>query len=96
MYFWGKLTSMVKFALNDQLAYIAVPHALFAEYGVTHEDLEGFVERMRRVATVRMTLMMREEIKNGSSFIKVSMRIFIPTINYELWNTVLTHRSMVI
>ena len=74
MYFWGKLTSMVKFALNDQLAYIAVPHALFAEYGVTHEDLEGFVERMRRVATVRMTLMMREEIKNGSSFIKVSMR----------------------
>lgn len=74
MYFWGKLTSMVKFAVNDQLAYIALPHTLYAEYGVTQEDVEGFVERMRRVATVRMTLMMREEIKNGSPFIKISMR----------------------
>ncbi len=74
MYFWGKLISMVKFAFNEQLAYIAIPHTLFAEWGVTKEALEGFVERMRRVATVRMTLMMREEIKNGSPFIKVSMR----------------------
>lgn len=74
MYFWGKLTSMVRFAVNDKLAYIEIPHTIYAEYGVTREDLEGFVEWMRRVQTVRMTLMMREEIKNGSPFIKVSMR----------------------
>lgn len=74
MYFWGKLTGMVQFAVDDQLAYIGIPHALYAEYGTTAEDVEGFVERMRRVKTVRMTLMMREEIKNGSPFVKVSMR----------------------
>lgn len=74
LHFWGKLMSMVEFSVNNQLASLAVPQNLFAEFGVTKEDLEGFVEQMRKVQGVRMTLLMREEIKNNSSFIKISMR----------------------
>lgn len=74
MHFWGKLMSMVRFAYDGQLAYIAIPHEMFAEYGVSKEDLEGFVEQMRKVKTVRIALLMREEIKNDAPFVKVSMR----------------------
>lgn len=74
MHFWGRLMSSVTYEFNNQLACVAVPQSLYAEYGVTKEDLEGFVEQMRKVQGVRMTLLLREEIKNGSSFIKVSMR----------------------
>lgn len=74
LHFWGKLLSMVQFSVNNQLASVAVPQKLFAEFGATKEDLEGFVEQMRKVQGVRMTLLLREEIKNGSSFIKISMR----------------------
>lgn len=74
MHFWGRLFGMVKFSLDNQLASLLIPQRLFAEFGVTKEDLEGFVEQMRKVQGVRMSLLMREEIKNGSSFVKVSMR----------------------
>lgn len=74
LHFWGRLMSMVQFSVNNQLASLAVPQTLFAEYGVTKEDLEGFVEQMRKVQGVRMTLLLREERKNNSSFIKISMR----------------------
>lgn len=74
MHFWGRLMSMVQFSVENQLASIAISQQLFAEFETTTEDLEGFVEQMRKVQGVRMTLLMREEIKNGSSFVKVSMR----------------------
>lgn len=74
MHFWGRLFSMVKFSCDNQFASLAIPQSLFSEYGVTKEDLEGFVEQMRKVHGVRMTLLLREEIKNGSPFVKVSMR----------------------
>ncbi len=74
LHFWGKLFSMVRFAFDEQLAFIAVPQEMYAEYGVSKEDLEGFVEQMRKVRTVRIALLMREEMKNGSPFIKISMR----------------------
>lgn len=74
MHFWGRLMSMVQFSVDNQLASLAVSQELFTEFGTTKEDLEGFVEQMRKVRGVRMTLLLREEIKNGSPFVKVSMR----------------------
>lgn len=74
MHFWGRLMSMIQFSVDNQLASIAISQQLFAEFETTKEDLEGFVEQMRKVQGVRMTLLMREEIKNGTSFVKVSMR----------------------
>lgn len=74
MHFWGRLMGMVQFAFDEKLAYVAVPCSVYEEYGVTKEDLEGFVEQMRKVKTVRMALLMREERKNDLPFVKVSMR----------------------
>lgn len=74
MRFWGTLMGMVRFAFDGQLASVGVPQGMYAEYGVTKEDLEGFVEHMRKVKTVRIALLMREEIKNNAPFVKVSMR----------------------
>ena len=74
LHFWGKLFSEVRFSLDNKFASVLVPYSYFDTYGVTKEDLEGFVEQMRKVKNVRMTLLMREDIKNNRPLIKVSMR----------------------
>lgn len=74
LHFWGRLFGMVEFAFGGRLAYVRIPSGIYAEYGVSKEDLEGFVEQMRKVKTVRMAVLLREETKDNASFVKVSMR----------------------
>ncbi len=73
MRFWGKLMTMVRFEFDGKLAWVGIPKEMYAEFGVAKEDLEGFVEQMRKVRNVRITLLMREEIQDVP-FVKVSMR----------------------
>ncbi len=74
LHFWGRLFSEVRFSLDNKFAAVLVPSSYFDEYGVSKEDLEGFVEQMRKVKNVRMTLLMREDVKDTRPIIKVSMR----------------------
>ena len=48
-----------------------MPQALFASFGTTKEDLEGFVEQIRRVQGVRVAALIRED---GSRRSKISLR----------------------
>lgn len=73
MRFWGTLMTMVRFDFDGKLAWVAVPKGMYAEFGVSREDLEGFAEQMRKVKNVRMALLMREEMQDVP-FVKVSMR----------------------
>jgi phosphoesterase RecJ-like protein len=51
-----------------------VPRAVLAETGCSREDAEGFVEQLRRLSSVRVALLLREEEKDGRVFTKASLR----------------------
>lgn len=61
MRLWGKLMGSVALRRRDTIAFIAIPYSLFQETGATKEDLEGFVDMMRRLKGVKATIMLRED-----------------------------------
>jgi phosphoesterase RecJ-like protein len=59
---------------GGRLAAAFVTRAALAETGSRREDAEGFVEQLRRLAGVRVALLLREEEKDGKVFTKASLR----------------------
>lgn len=57
---WGRLMQDARLEDEGRLAAVLVPQALLDEYGAKKEDLEGFVEQLRRLRGVRVALVLRE------------------------------------
>lgn len=76
--FWGRLMRDARILEEGKFAAVLITKALMEEYGVCREDSEGFVEQLRRLHGVRVTLLLREEDKAGEKEgvleTKVSMR----------------------
>ena len=68
MRLWGRLMGSVATRRRDTIAFIAIPYALFQETGASKEDLEGFVDIMRRLKGVKATIMLREDKPNLCKF----------------------------
>ena len=71
---WGRLMSETRLLEGGRLAAACVSRAALAETGSRREDAEGFVEQLRRLAGVRVALLLREEEKDGRLFTKASLR----------------------
>ena len=71
---WGRLMSETRLLEDGRLAAACVSRAALAETGSRREDAEGFVEQLRRLAGVRVALLLREEEKDGRLFTKASLR----------------------
>ena len=71
MRLWGKLMQDIALHREGSVAFTAIPYTLFEESGTTKEDLEGFVEMMRRLKGVKATIMLRDD---APKLCKVSLR----------------------
>lgn len=71
---WGRLMTETRLLEEGRLAAAFVTRAALAETGSLREDAEGFVEQLRRLACVRVALLLREEEKDGKVFTKASLR----------------------
>lgn len=74
MHFWGDLMQNIQLAHDAKLAYIKITDAMFTTHNAHRDDLEGFVEQIRKLKGVRVAVLMREEIKNGEMYSKMSIR----------------------
>ncbi len=68
---WAELFGRMQLRCDDRLALCAVRLADFQKYCALKEDLEGFVEYMRRLRGVKATLMLRED---APDYWKISLR----------------------
>lgn len=68
---WADLFGRMQLHCDDQLAVCAVRLADLRKHCALKEDLEGFVEYMRRLKGVKITLMLRED---APGYWKISMR----------------------
>lgn len=57
---WGRLMQQARLLEDGRLAVALVGRALLDEVGAAREDIEGFVEQLRRVRGVRVALVLRE------------------------------------
>ena len=71
---WGRLMAETRMLENDRLAAAFVTRAVLAETGSRREDAEGFVEQLRRLSSVRVALLLREDEKDGKVVTKASLR----------------------
>ena len=71
---WGRLMSETLILEEGRLAAAFVTRAVLAETGCSREDAEGFVEQLRRLSSVRVAILLREDEKDGSVFTKASLR----------------------
>ena len=71
---WGKLMAETRLLEEGRLAAAFVTRAAIAETGSRREDAEGFVEQLRRLSSVRVALLLREDEKDGQVFTKASLR----------------------
>ncbi len=71
MHLWGHLFSKVEVLLDGKAVFCRVNAEELARYGTTKEDLEGFVDFMRRLRGGRIACLMREE---HSQACKISLR----------------------
>ncbi len=72
--FWGQLFQEIQVIEEGRFAYAQVPYTYFEKYQVTKEDLEGFIEQIRRIKGVRVAMLMREDHKPHKKIVKVSLR----------------------
>lgn len=77
MHTWGRLMEAMQVEADGQLASIAVsladPNSPF--FSNAKEDMEGFVEQLRKIRGVRVALFLREDAKaDGSRVVKASLR----------------------
>ena len=68
MRLWGRLMQEVAVHRKGTVALAAVPYALFAETGATREDLEGLVEMLRRLKSVKAAILLREDVPGVCKF----------------------------
>ncbi|MBR3880992.1 MAG: bifunctional oligoribonuclease/PAP phosphatase NrnA [Mailhella sp.] len=71
---WGRLMSETRILEDGKLAVALVTRQLLAETGATREDIEGFVEQLRRLTGVRVAMLLREDEKDGKVQTKASLR----------------------
>lgn len=71
---WGRLYQDIQVLDEGRFAYAKVPYSYLQTYKVTHEALEGFIEQIRSIVGVRVAMLLREDVKHGQHFVKVSMR----------------------
>ncbi len=68
---WGYLLS--NYSINSELSivYVLVSNEILSKFQCTKEDLEGFVEQLRRIKNIRIAALLREGKTNE---VKVSFR----------------------
>ena len=70
----ARLMSDMRLLEGGRLAAAVVPLGTVEECGAKKEDMEGFVEEMRRLRGTRVALLLREENECGSVKTKISLR----------------------
>ena len=65
---WGELTGHVEFYLDGQIAFCAVSRQMLAKAHAEREDLEGFVEYLRRLRGVKLSAIVREDAEQKCKF----------------------------
>ncbi|MBR3664097.1 MAG: bifunctional oligoribonuclease/PAP phosphatase NrnA [Desulfovibrio sp.] len=65
---WGKLTEHVEFHANGRIALCPVSRQMLAEARAQREDLEGFVEYLRRLRGVTLSAVVREDEPQNCKF----------------------------
>ncbi|MCR4666313.1 MAG: DHH family phosphoesterase [Desulfovibrio sp.] len=58
---WGQLSDRIELLCGGRLAFCRADRALLAKCGAVRDDLEGFVEYLRRIRGVRVSCLVREE-----------------------------------
>lgn len=61
MYLWGDLMQSFVLERDGSIAVSLVPLKTLAKHGAMKEDLEGFVEQLRRLRGVEVAIMLRED-----------------------------------
>ena len=74
MLLWGGLTKKVRLEAGGALAICTVSLADFQTYGAMRDDLEGFVEYLRRLQGVKLAALLREDTPQVSKFSLRSVR----------------------
>jgi len=72
--FWGQLYQEIQILDEGRFAYVKIPLTYYDKFQVTKEDLEGFIEQIRRIGGVRVAMLLKEDIKNNKEIVKISMR----------------------
>lgn len=73
-YLWGKLMEQTRLLEDGKLAVCLVSQAMLQEFEATNEDLDGFPEQLRRLASVRVTAVIRELPAGSAKKSKASLR----------------------
>lgn len=71
---WGLLMRDARITENGKLASVIITQDMLDKMGASKEDTEGFVEQMRRVKGVRVSLLIREGVRDGKVVTKISLR----------------------
>lgn len=74
MRLWGRAMQEVRILEEGRLAVALITLETLRACGATREDSEGLVEQLRKLAGVRVALMLREEEKDGKIQVKASLR----------------------
>ncbi len=71
---WGRLMEETRILDEGRLAAALATPELLAACGASKDDAEGFVDQLRRLAGVRVALLLKQEEKDGKIFTKASLR----------------------
>ena len=74
MLLWGGLTKKVQLEANGSIAICTVSLADFQTYSAMRDDLEGFVEYLRRLQGVKIAVLLREDEPHTAKFSLRSVR----------------------
>lgn len=74
MRLWGLLMRDARITENGKLGSVIITKDMLEKMGASKDDTEGFVEQMRRVKGVRVSLLLREVESNGKPATKISLR----------------------
>lgn len=71
---WARLMQETRILEEGRLAVALITVEMLNEYGASGEDAEGFVDQLRRLAGVRVVLLLKESQKDGAIRTKASLR----------------------
>ncbi len=71
MRLWGTLTENLQLGRKGSIAIVTIPQSMLKKYNTTKEDLEGFVEHLRKLRGVVISGIIREDAKEQC---KISLR----------------------
>lgn len=72
--FWGQLYQEIQIVDEGRFGYVKIPFHYYEKFEVTKEDLEGFIDQIRRIQGVRVAMILREDRKKDQNIVKISMR----------------------